>query len=274
MLRFSLFLYQVYQKSKVPCYNPPPMKPFQDKVALITGASRGIGRAVAELFSREGADIVLNYLRNDEAARETEKVLSQQGSRVLTLRANVGNPKEAQELVECAGKKFGHIDILVHNAALGAFKPVTELRVNQWDLSLDVNAKALLVLTQAVLPWMEKQGGSILALSSLGSKRYIPNYGAIGISKAALETLVRYLAVELAPKKIRVNAVSGGLVDTDATRSFPHRELFWKEVIRRTPAGRIGKPEDLAKVVVFLATEEAAWIYGQTLVADGGLSLI
>lgn len=250
------------------------MKPFQDKVVLITGASRGIGRAIAELFSRQGSDIVLNYLRNEEAARETEKVLTAQGSHVLTIQANVGNPKEVQGLVEAAGKKFGKIDILVHNAALGAFKAVTQLRVNQWDLSLDVNAKALLVLTQAALPWMEKQGGSIIALSSLGAKRYIPNYGAIGISKAALETLVRYLAAELAPKKIRVNAVSGGLVDTDAMRSFPQQDLFKKEILSRTPAGRIGKPEDLAKVVAFLASEEAAWIYGQTLVADGGLSLI
>lgn len=250
------------------------MKRFQGRAVLVTGASRGIGRAIAELFSREGADIVLNYLRNEEAARETEKILARQGSRVLTVQANVGNPKEAESLVEAAGREFGKIDVLVHNAALGAFKPVSQLRVNQWDLSLDVNAKAFLVLSQAALPWMEKEGGSLIALSSLGSRRYIPNYGAIGVSKATLETLVRYLAVELAPKKIRVNAVSGGLVDTDASRSFPQKELFWKEATRRTPAGRIGKPEDLAHVVAFLATDEAAWIYGQTVIADGGLSLL
>ena len=241
---------------------------------LITGASRGIGRSLAELFSREGAEIVLNYLRNEEAARETEKVLKAQGSRVLLHQANVGNPKEAQTLVEAAGQTFGRLDILIHNAALGAFKPVTQLRINQWDLSLDVNAKAFLVLSQTALPWMEKEGGSLITLSSLGSKRTIPNYGAIGISKAALESLVRYLAVELAPKKIRVNAVSGGLVDTDAIRSFPQHEKFKEELLRRTPAGRIGKPQDLAKVVAFLASEEASWIYGQTVIADGGLSLI
>lgn len=250
------------------------MKRFQDKVVLVTGASRGIGRAIVTLFSREGAHIVLNYLRNEEAARETEKILTNQGSRVLLFQANVGNPNEAKELVETAGKKFGKLDVVVHNAALGAFKPVAELRVNQWDLSLDVNAKAFLVLAQAALPWMSKEGGSLIALSSLGSKRCIPNYGAIGISKAALETLVRYLAVELAPKKIRVNAVSGGLVDTDAIRAFPEGERFKKEVLQRTPAGRIGVPEDLAKVVLFLATEEAGWVYGQTITADGGLSLI
>ena len=249
------------------------MKRFQNKIVLITGASRGIGRAIAELFAGEGAHIVLNYLRNEEAARQTEKTLTALGATVLTVQANVGNPKEARELVEAAGKKFGRIDVLVHNAALGAFKPVSELRVNQWELSLDVNAKAFLVLSQAALPWMEKVGGSVIALSSLGSKRYIPNYGAIGVSKAALEALVRYLAVELAPKKIRVNAVSGGLVDTDAMRTFPQSDVFKKEVLKRTPAGRIGRPEDLARVVAFLASPEADWIFGQTVTADGGLSL-
>lgn len=250
------------------------MKRFQNKIALITGASRGIGRSIATILSQEGAHIVLNFLRNEEAAQETEKILRSQGSEVLRIQANVGNPKEAQALVESAGKKFGKIDILVHNAALGAFKPITKLRENQWDLSFDVNTKALFVMAQAALPWMEKNGGSIIALSSLGSQRCIPNYGAIGISKAALESLVRYLAVDLASKKIRVNAVSGGLVDTDAIQSFPQQEIFKKEVLQRTPAGRIGKPEDLAKVVAFLASEEAGWIHGQTVVADGGLSLI
>ncbi|MBI2167475.1 MAG: SDR family NAD(P)-dependent oxidoreductase [Candidatus Omnitrophica bacterium] len=151
------------------------MKRFQTKVAVITGGSRGIGRAIAEQFAREGAAIVLNYLRNEEAARETEKILKGHGARVLTVQANVGNPKEAESLIEAAGREFGKIHILVHNAALGAFKPVEKLRVNQWDLSLDVNAKALLVLTQTALPFLEKDGGSVIALSSLGSKRYIPN---------------------------------------------------------------------------------------------------
>ena len=265
----------VYQGTR-PCYNSSFMaeKRFTGKVAVITGGSRGIGRAIAELFAREGASIVLNYLRNEEAARETEKVLKKLGAQVLLHPANVGDPKEAQGLIEAAGKTFEKIDILIHNAALGSFKPVSQLRVNQWDLTLDVNAKAFLVLVQSAIPWLEKEGGSAIALSSLGSRKVIPNYGAIGISKSALETLVRYLAVELAPKKIRVNAVSGGLVDTDAAKLFPRQELFREEVVKRTPAGRIGQPDDLAKVVGFLASEEAGWICGQTVVADGGLSLI
>lgn len=249
-------------------------KRFSEKVVVITGGSRGIGRAIALLFAREGASIVLNYLRNEEAARETEKALTACGAKVLLHPANVGDPKEAQGLIEAAGKTFGKIHVLVHNAALGSFKPISQLRVNQWDLTLDVNAKAFLVLVQSALPWFEKEGGSAIALSSLGSRKVIPNYGAIGISKSALETLVRYLAVELAPKKIRVNAVSGGLVDTEAAKLFPQQELFRKEVVKRTPAARIGQPEDLAEVVGFLASDAAGWIYGQTIVADGGLSLI
>jgi len=245
------------------------------KVALITGASRGIGRAIALRLAELGAHIVLNYVRNEEAAAQTAKELSQHPVEVLQVQANVGDPEALDQLVKTALDRFGGVDILVHNAALGAFKPVHQLRLNQWDLSLDINAKAFLLLTQKVLPSMEKKGsGTILAISSLGARQFIPNYGAIGISKATLETLVKYLGVELAPKGIRVNCVSGGLVDTDALKSFPRYDEVKKDVISRTPSGRIGEPDDLARIVAFLTLPESRWIVGQTIVADGGLSLI
>ncbi|MGH7197777.1 MAG: SDR family oxidoreductase, partial [Candidatus Omnitrophota bacterium] len=142
-----------------------------------------------------------------------------------------------------------------------------------WDISLDVNAKALLLLAQSALPLMKQAGGKIVAISSLGAHHFTPNYGAIGISKAALENLVRYLAVELAPLKIHVNAVSGGLVDTDSLKMFPNLDAMKKEFLQRTPGGRLGKPEDLADVVSFLLSPQSDWIYGQTLTADGGYSL-
>ncbi len=250
-------------------------KILQDKVALITGASRGIGRAIAEKLSDLGANIVVNYARDEEAAHEVAAKITAKGLKALPFQANVGDPAAIESLVKAALAEFGRIDILIHNAALGAFKPVHKLKLNQWDLSLDINAKAFFLLTQQVLPSMQKSGGGgIIALSSLGAHRFIPNYGAIGVSKAALETLVKYFAVELAPYNIRVNGVSGGLVDTDALKSFPRYEEFKKEVLARTPAGRIGKAEDLANVVAFLTLPESAWIYGQTIVADGGLSLI
>ena len=250
-------------------------RPLENKVALITGASRGIGRAVALRLAERGSHIVVNYVRNEEAARQTAQEISRFKVKALPFQANVGDPKALEELVEFTLKEFGGADILIHNAALGAFKPVHKLRLNQWDLSMDVNTKAFFLLAQKVIPEMEKRGGgSMIAISSLGAHRFIPDYGAIGISKAALEVLVKYLAVELAPKGIRVNGVSGGAVDTDALKSFPRYEESKKEVLRRTPAGRIGEPDDLARVVAFLVSPESSWIVGQTLIADGGLSLI
>ncbi len=250
-------------------------KPLQQKVALITGASRGIGKAIAFELAHLGASIMVNYVRNEEAAVETVTALRDMGSEAHSFQANAGDGADQTLLVDETFKLFGGVDILVHNAAIGAFKPVHKLKPNQWDLSMTINTRALLELTQKVLPSMESRGGgSIIALSSLGSHRFIPNYGAIGISKAALESLIKYLAVELSPKGIRVNGVSGGLVDTDAVRHFPEFEKFRDEVVRRTPAGRIGAPEDLARVVAFLASPQSAWIYGQILTADGGLSLI
>ena len=250
-------------------------KILQGKVALITGSSRGIGKAIALELAKKGASIAINFVRQEDEAKKTQALVREEGVQASIYQANVGDSNEIDRLVSAVLKDYGKIDILIHNAALGAFKPVSKLRMNQWDLSFEVNTKALLLLTQKVLPSMEtNRGGSIIALSSLGAHRFIPNYGAIGISKAALESLIRYLAVELAPKGIRVNGVSGGLVDTDALKAFPEFETFKAEVLKRTPAGRIGAPEDLAKVVGFLVSPEAAWIYGQTIIADGGLSLI
>jgi len=250
-------------------------KPLQGQTALITGASRGIGRAIATQLADMGANIVVNYVRNEKAAAETIASLSKNGIKALPFQANVKEVSEIDKMIEFTLKEFGHIDILVHNAAIGAFKPVHKLRLNQWDLSLDINTHAFLVLTQKVLPIMEKKGaGNIIAISSLGAQRFIPDYGAIGISKAALESLVKYLAVELASKGIRVNCVSGGPVETDALKSFPRYQDLKKEAISKTPAGRIGQPNDLAQIVAFLASPKSNWIYGQTIVADGGLSLV
>jgi len=241
---------------------------------FISGGSRGIGRAITLSQAAPGRLIFLNYLRDEESAESTKKAAEAQGARVHLLRGNVGDPDEVRSLFETVAKETSRLDALVHNAALGVFKPVSQLRVKDWDISLDVNAKALLLLSQAAFPLMKAQGGCIVALSSLGARRYTPNYGAIGISKAALENLVRYLAVEYAPQSIRVNAVSGGLVDTDSLRVFPGFDQMKREAVTRTPGGRVGRPEDLAAVVDFLLGPASGWVYGQTIVADGGYSLI
>ncbi len=223
--------------------------------------------------AQKGTTFFVNFLRDEESAESLKAEVEKKDGKVVLLPGNVGDPEAITSIFEEIKKHTSRLDALIHSAALGVFKPVSQLRVKDWDISLDVNAKAFLVLTQAALPLMKANGGKIVTISSLGAQRFTPNYGAIGISKAALENLVRYLAVELAQYKIHVNAVSGGLIDTDSLTHFPDIALMKKEFLSRTPGGRLGTPEDIAKVISFLLSPESDWIYGQTLIADGGYSL-
>jgi enoyl-[acyl-carrier protein] reductase III len=243
---------------------------FQGKSVLVTGGSRGIGKGIALRFAELGATrVVVSYLRNDRAAEETAEELRRLGAEPVLFRGNIGEPGKAAALVERAGQ----LDILVSNAATGVIRPLLELEEKHWDWTLNANARALLSLARHAAPSMQP-GSSIVAVSSLGSQRVLDNYALVGTSKAALEALVRYLAVELAPREIRVNAVSAGLVETGALDYFPNRDemLAWYE--RRTPAGRLVGPRDVADAVCFLCTPEAAMIRGHTLVVDGGYSIL
>lgn len=240
---------------------------------FISGGTRGIGRAITLSQAKPGTRLFVNFLRDEEAAKEVKKAAEAKGAIVHLIPGNVGDPEAISSVFEEVKKHTQTLDAMIHSAALGVFKPVHQLRVKDWDISLDVNAKAFLLLTQAVLPLMKSKGGKIITISSLGAGHYTPNYGAIGISKAALENLVRYLAVELSPYKIHVNAVSGGLIETESLKMFPEFEKMKKEFLTRTPGGRIGKPEDIANVVSFLLGSSSEWIYGQTIIADGGYSL-
>ncbi len=247
---------------------------LRGKKALVTGGARGIGQAVVLQLAENGAEVMINYLRNDEAARQTQELVERAGGRAHLAKGDVGRPPALKKVFEEVKEKLGVLDILVHAAALGVFSPISEIGVLHWNVSLDVNARALLLCAQEALELMAGRNARIIGISSLGSHRYLPHYGAIGVSKAALETLIKYLAVELAPRGIRVNGVSGGLVETDALRMHPLYREQKEEAIRRTPAGRIGTPEDIAKVVLFLVSSQSDWIFGQTLVADGGLDLV
>ncbi len=240
--------------------------------ALVTGASRGIGAAIAKLLAENGAHVHLGYREDERGAEATRRSIEETGGRATLAKGNLARPEEIRALVSAIGEE-GPLDILVHNAALGSFKDVLDVRANQWDLTLAINARALLHLAQEARPLLEGRGSSIVAVSSLGSTRVVPSYGAIGVSKAALEALVRSLAVELAPKGIRVNAVSAGLVDTASVRLHPDFDALEASSLRRTPLGRLGAAEDVARAVLFLVSPLAAWVVGQTLVADGGLSL-
>jgi enoyl-[acyl-carrier protein] reductase III len=243
---------------------------FEGKAVLVTGASRGIGKSIALRFAELGAKRVgVSYLRNDRAAEETAKELQKLGAEPLLLRGNVGDPDKAAALVEEAGP----LDVIVSNAATGVIRPALEIEEKHWDWTVNANARALLTLVRAAAPTLQP-GASIIAISSLGSTRVLDDYVVVGVSKAALEALVRYLAVELAPRGIRVNAVSAGLVETGALEYFKNRDSMLDYYRRRTPAGRLVDPQDVAAVVCFLASPEADMIRGQTVVVDGGYSVL
>jgi enoyl-[acyl-carrier protein] reductase III len=243
---------------------------FDGKSVLVTGGSRGIGRGIALRFAELGAARVgLSYLRSDRAAEETAEELRKLGAEPVLLRGNLGDPDKTAALVEQAGA----LDVVVSNAATGVIRPALELEEKHWDWTLNTNARALLTLTRHAAPAMQ-EGSSIIAISSLGSDRVLDNYTVVGVSKAALEALVRYLAVELAPRGIRVNAVSAGLVETGALEYFPNRNEMLDYYKRRTPAGRLVEPKDVADIVCFLASPEADMIRGQIVVVDGGYSVL
>ena len=244
---------------------------FSGKVALVTGGARGIGKAIALELARTGADIAFNYLRSHEAATETQRQIEDLGVRCLRVKAHLGDPAKIKELFARVGEEFGRLDILVNNAASGVQRAAAELDEKHWDWTMDINAKAPWLCAMEASRLMV-DGGSIVNLTSEGSRRVLPNYFSVGTSKAALEAVTRYLAVELAPMGISVNAVSGGYVDTDALTHFPNREEMLA-VGKQTPAGRMVTAEDIARVVAFLCGDDAAMIRGQIIVVDGGATL-
>jgi enoyl-[acyl-carrier protein] reductase III len=242
---------------------------FEGASVLVTGGSRGIGKAIALRFAERGAKrVAIGYLRNDRAAEETAEELQAAGAEPLLLRGNVASERVAAETSE-----LGPFDALVHNAATGVIRPALETEDKHWDWTLNANARALLTLARACAPQMP-EGSSIVGVSSLGSVRVLDNYVLVGVSKAALEAVVRYLAVELAPRGIRANAVSAGVVETGALEHFPNREQMIADSLARTPAGRLVEPADVADAVLFLCSPDAEMVRGQTLIVDGGFSLL
>lgn len=243
------------------------------KVALVTGGSRGIGRAIALALGGQGASVAFNYFRGHEAARQAEAVLTEKGIPCLRVRAHLGDPQQVKALVQAVQERFGRVDILVNNAASGVNRPAMELEEKHWEWALGVNARAPWLLVKEALPLMPP-GACVVNITSLGSQRVLPNYFSVGVSKAALEAVTRYLAVELAPRGIRVNAVAGGYVETEALEHFPNREAMRRAAQERTPAGRLLTPEDIAGVVLFLCSPAAEMVRGQVIVVDGGYSLL
>ena len=228
---------------------------FDGASVLITGGSRGIGKAIALRFAELGAKrVAIGYLRNDRAAEETADELRAAGAEPLLIRGNVSSQRVVQEALE-----LGPFDAVIHNAATGVIEPPLETQDKHWDWTLNANARALLTLARALAPKMQS-GSSFVGISSLGSTRVLENYVLVGVSKAALEAVVRYLAVELAPRGIRVNAVSAGVVETGALEHFPNREQMISHGLKRTPAGRLVEPRDVAEAVCFLCSGAAEMV--------------
>ncbi len=247
-------------------------QPLKGKLALVTGSGRGIGRAIALKLASQGADIIVNFFRHRDAAEQTAKDIEALGMKASIIRANVGNAAKIDEMFDTISHDFGYLDILINNAASGVGRSAMDVDVKAWDWTMDINAKAALLCAQRATKLMEGRGGKIVSISSLGSSLVLPTYAIVGISKAALEAITRYLAIELAPKNICVNAVAASAVETEALK-FYIKEQLMPDTRQATPAGRMILPEDVANAVAFLCSEEASMIRGQTIIVDGGTSI-
>lgn len=245
-------------------------KPLAGKTAFVTGASRGIGRAIALKLAGAGCDVAMAYHNSHEEAEAVCKTIRDLGQKSLAVQADVSDPASLAEAFDVFKKEFNRVDVAVSNAAIGVLKPAMEMTLKHFRRCMETNALALNSLAQNVVPMMPA-GGSIIGMSSLGSVRAIPHYTFIGASKAALESLARGLAQELGrTKKIRVNIVSAGVVDTDALKHFPNREQLLEEYARRTPLGPTLTVEQVADAVYLLCLPESSMITGHTLIVDGG----
>lgn len=243
------------------------------KRALITGGTRGIGRAVALRFAAAGASVIANYVRDQKSAEELKQRAETEGCAIETCRADVTSQQGLSKLFDVLDSHAPELSIFVHCAATGVHRPVDQLTVRHFDWTYGLNVRAFFELVQRLLPRLES-GASVLAISSEGAVRAVPQYSLVGSSKGALESLVRHFAVELAPRGIRVNSLSPGTVLTDAWDVLPDSERRLAEEARRSPIGRLNTVDEIAWAAQFLCSKAASGVIGQTLVVDGGLRIV
>ncbi len=247
-----------------------------EKTALVTGGSRGMGRATALRLARDGYAVVVNYRRDEDSARETVAAIEATGGRAMAVRADLEQPEAIDALFAQVRGRFGGLDVLVANAAATSFRPLLETEDRHVERTFSITVTGFLHCVRSAVPLMKGHRATIVAVSGIDTLRVLPRHGNLGAAKAALETLVRYFAVELAPLGIRVNGVNPGFIETDSARFYagPDYETRVRaEWIRQTPAGRIGRPEEVASAISFLCSEESSFVYGQTIVVDGGHTL-
>jgi len=243
------------------------------KVALVTGGSRGIGLAIARRLAAEGADIIVNYKKDGDAAAAAADEFRGLGRRAWAFQADMKEDAAIRDLSKQVKSEVGQLDILVHNAAFGTMGKILRMGLYSWRAAMDINVTALLQLAQQLAPLLSERKGHIVGLSSIGADMTFSEYACIGVSKAAMEALCRYLAFELAPLGIHCNAVSAGPIRTRAIDWFKFPNAVENYAKSKSPLHRMGVPDDLAGIVSFLCTPDADWIVGQVIRADGGISM-
>lgn len=248
---------------------------FEGKIALITGASRGIGRALALRLAARGTTPIVNYRRNDEAARETIAAIERLGATGVAIRADVESLDEIEAMFDQVEEQFGRLDFFVSNASASNFHHFMDIRPHHLERTFNLNVRAFVVGAQRAVQLMH-DGGRIVVLSSYGAIRTFPTYANLGSSKAAIEAWARYMGVELAPRGINVNAVNGGIIDTDSSRYFyaTGRAPSFDTVLPKIPKRRMGTAAEVAECALFLLSPGAEYVTGTTVVVDGGLTAI
>ena len=242
------------------------------KVAVVTGASKGIGAQIARQLAADGAAVIVNYSSSKEGADKVVAEITKQGGKAVAVKANLSNPAEVEGLFTETKKKFDRLDILVNNAGIYEFAPLENITPEHFHKQFNLNVLALVLATQQAAKHFGSAGGSVVNISSVVATLAPPNTSVYSATKAAVNAITRSLAQELGPRKIRVNAVNPGLIETEGTHTAGITESdFRKQVESQTPLGRIGQPQDIAPAVAFLASDDAAWITGETLYISGGL---
>lgn len=247
------------------------MSKLTGKVAVVTGASKGIGAAIAKSLAAEGASVVVNYASSKAGADKVVAEITAAGGKAVSVGGDVSKAAEAQGIIDAAVKTYGRLDVLVNNSGVYEMQPIENVTEEHFHKIFNVNVLGLLLTTQAAVKHIG-EGGSIINIGSVVSRITPPNSSVYSGTKGAVDAITGVLANELGPKKIRVNALNPGLVETEGTHSagFIGSE-FQKEAAAKTPLGRTGQPKDIASIAVFLASDDSAWLTGQELLASGGV---
>jgi 3-oxoacyl-[acyl-carrier protein] reductase len=247
------------------------MARLKGKVAIVTGASKGIGAAIAEKFAEEGAAVVVNYARSGKEAEQVVERIRQKGGKAVAVQADLSKVSEIKPLFDKAQQEFGKVDVVVNNAGVYEFAPLDSVTEEHFDRQYDLNVKGLIFATQEAVKRFGDQGGNIINISSVVSTAPTPNGSVYSSTKAAVDAITRSLAAELGSRNIRINSLLPGPVETEGTSSLPGVKEFFGNLAAQTPLGRVGQPQDIANAVAFLASNESGWITGQTIYASGGL---